>query len=129
MKYILKGGTSDTRNNIDIQQHGWITKTCWAKRARHELCEAQEMAKLIYGNRNQKVVALGWRVGTDYKGHEGPLRCKKYSLPIYCFGWWLHGHTQLTSAWDGHLRSVYCKNYTYVSEKGERAIYSGLDRR
>lgn len=124
MKYILKGGTSDTCNNINIQQHGWIAKTlCWAKRARHELCEAQGMAKLIYGNRNQKVVALGWRVGLDYKGHEGTLRCKKYSLQIYCFGWWLHGHTQLISAWGWHLRLCIVK-IIYMFLKKEKELFT-----
>lgn len=60
------------------------------------LCEAQEKAKLIYGNRNQKVVASGWRVGIYCKGTRKNSWLKEIFTPDILFGWWFHGYTQLS---------------------------------
>lgn len=50
------------------------------------LHEAQEKAKRIHGNRNQKVVASGWRDGVYCKGTQKNSWLKETFTPDILFG-------------------------------------------
>lgn len=87
------------------------------KKARHEtvhivwfhLCKAQKMAKLIYGNRNQKVVASGRRAGINCKGTRGNSQVKETFTPDILFWTVVTGvYTTVRTHQTEHLGSAYC---------------------
>lgn len=91
------------------------------KKARHEtvhivwfhLCEAQKMAKLIYGNRNQKVVASGRRAGINCKGTRGNSGERNIHSGYIVLDGGYRGIYNCLNSSDRTLRiCVLCINYT-----------------